>query len=92
MDIKKEQLKKGMGTTAQQMYKAYGEAVGGQNHRGEPMPAWEDLPEKIQGAWLEAAYVGMVKGTIAGMKLAHTAVEMNMVAMAEGFNLTDENE
>ncbi len=36
-------------------YTAYGEATGGKNYRGEPMPAWEDLGEKIQGAWMAAA-------------------------------------
>lgn len=36
-------------------YRAYGGAVGGKNHRGEPMPAWDDLGESIQTAWEVAA-------------------------------------
>lgn len=32
-------------------YDAYGEYVQWQNHLGRPMPAWEELPEKIRGAW-----------------------------------------
>ncbi|MFJ6841333.1 hypothetical protein ACIQRE_01540 [Streptomyces griseoluteus] len=40
---------------AQIAYRAYGGATGGQNHRGEPMPAWADLGETIQTAWEVAA-------------------------------------
>jgi hypothetical protein len=29
-------------------YKAYGEVVDYKNYAGNPMPAWEELPEKIQ--------------------------------------------
>lgn len=36
-------------------YLAYGAFTGGVNHRGEPMPAWEDLPEPIRQAWVAAA-------------------------------------
>lgn len=36
-------------------YLAYSEAVGGTTHDGRPMPAWEDLGEKIQGGWIAAA-------------------------------------
>lgn len=38
-------------------YAAYGEATGGKNFRGEPMPDWDDLGEKIQYAWIEAVRV-----------------------------------
>jgi hypothetical protein len=40
---------------ARAAYRAYGEATGGKNHRGEPMPHWEDLGEPIQYAWKRAA-------------------------------------
>ncbi|GHA01600.1 hypothetical protein ACFOOM_12045 [Streptomyces echinoruber] len=40
---------------ARTAYAAYGETTGGLNHRGEPMPAWEDLGELIQQAWIAAA-------------------------------------
>ncbi|WP_326646043.1 hypothetical protein OG884_15440 [Streptosporangium sp. NBC_01755] len=40
---------------AQTAYAAYGESTGGKNFRGEPMPAWEDLGQPIQHAWVAAA-------------------------------------
>ncbi|MCM1972343.1 hypothetical protein [Streptomyces sp. G1] len=40
---------------AKAAYAAYGGATGGKNHRGEPMPAWADLPSGIQTAWEVAA-------------------------------------
>lgn len=40
---------------AQVAYAAYGEATGGKNYQGEPMPAWADLGDTIQGAWRAAA-------------------------------------
>jgi hypothetical protein len=36
-------------------YEAYGKVTGGKNFRGEPMPAWDDLPEQIRDAWDAAA-------------------------------------
>lgn len=36
-------------------YEAYGHSTGNKNFRGEEMPAWEILPEKIKHAWLAAA-------------------------------------
>lgn len=36
-------------------YAAYGEAVDHRNFRGEPMPSWHELPEKIRLAWDAAA-------------------------------------
>lgn len=36
-------------------YDAYGQATGGLNFRGEPMPEWADLPESIRRAWEAAA-------------------------------------
>lgn len=35
-------------------YKRYGNYVGWKNYAGLPMPRWEDLTEKIQGAWFVA--------------------------------------
>lgn len=32
-------------------YRAYGQATGGLNHRGEPMPEWGELPAEIRAAW-----------------------------------------
>jgi len=35
-------------------YRAYAASTGNKNFRGDPMPAFDDLPESIQTAW-EAA-------------------------------------
>ncbi len=40
---------------AKAAYIAYGDAVAWKNHRGDPMPAWDDLPEAIRAAWVAAA-------------------------------------
>ncbi|MDH6111937.1 hypothetical protein P3T36_006880 [Kitasatospora sp. MAP12-15] len=42
-------------TPAQIAYAAYGATTSGLNHRGEPMPAWDDLPVRIRLAWAAAA-------------------------------------
>lgn len=39
---------------AHSAYKAYGEEAGWKNFRGDPMPAWEDLPENIRKYWAAA--------------------------------------
>lgn len=36
-------------------YRAYAASTGGKNYRGEPMPAWDELPQAIQVAWEAAA-------------------------------------
>lgn len=40
---------------AQIAYAAYGEATDFKNFGGEPMPAWEELPEQIQKEWCHGA-------------------------------------
>jgi hypothetical protein len=35
-------------------YQAYGKVTDGKNYQGQPMPAWEDLPEEIREAWAAA--------------------------------------
>jgi len=40
---------------AMAMYNAYGETTNFKNFQGNPMPAWEELPESIQKAWIAAA-------------------------------------
>lgn len=42
---------------ARAAYAAYGVATGGRNHAGGPMPAWDDLGDVIQHAWVCAAIV-----------------------------------
>lgn len=36
-------------------YAAYGQTTDFKNFRGDPMPAWDDLPEKIREAWVNAS-------------------------------------
>lgn len=36
-------------------YTAYGRITDFKNFRGEPMPAFDDLPPKIREAWISAA-------------------------------------
>jgi hypothetical protein len=40
---------------ARSAYAAYDTEVGGLNHQGKPMPAWQDLPDNIRKAWIKAA-------------------------------------
>lgn len=40
---------------AKMAYRAYGETTNFKNFQGNPMPAWEDLGEPIQKAWIAAA-------------------------------------
>jgi hypothetical protein len=46
---------------ARAAYQAYGEETGGKNYRGEPMPAWDDLGDKIQSAWRRAVSAVVVR-------------------------------
>jgi len=39
----------------QEAYHAYGEVTSFKNYRGESMPPWDELPEKIKHAWKAAA-------------------------------------
>ncbi|MET8765872.1 hypothetical protein [Streptomyces sp. NPDC004658] len=41
-----------LGLTA---YLAYSEPTSGATHDGRPMPAWDDLGDTVQGAWIAAA-------------------------------------
>lgn len=36
-------------------YEAYGQVTEFKNFRGDPMPEWPDLPDKIREAWEAAA-------------------------------------
>lgn len=38
-------------------YQTYGEAVGGRNVRGHPLPGWEDLGDVVQTGWMRSAGV-----------------------------------
>jgi hypothetical protein len=38
-------------------YTAYGKMIDFKNFQGNPMPLFDELPERIQEAWIEAANV-----------------------------------
>lgn len=40
---------------AESAYRAYGDQAEWKNYAGDPMPAWADLGERIQGCWTAAA-------------------------------------
>lgn len=40
---------------AREMYEAYGGYTDWKNFQGNPMPQWNELPERIQKAWETAA-------------------------------------
>ena len=40
---------------AREAYKAYGAVTDFKNFQGNPMPEWDDLPQKIRDAWVAAA-------------------------------------
>lgn len=40
---------------AREAYAAYGRETGGTNFYGLPMPEWDQLGQRIQGAWTAAA-------------------------------------
>lgn len=44
-------LQPGILEAAQIAYLAYGQTTDFKNFQGNPMPAWQELPEKIQEAW-----------------------------------------
>lgn len=49
-------------------YQAYGNYVDFKNFQGNPMPSWNDLGEKIQGAW-QAAALKVWKLALDGLEL-----------------------
>lgn len=42
-------------TLARVAYAAYGNSTGHLNYQGNPMPTWDELPERIRTAWIAAA-------------------------------------
>ena len=46
---------------SQVAYEAYGQSTGGLNYQGQPMPAWEALPQPIRQAWHAAANAVLVE-------------------------------
>lgn len=52
---------------ARTAYLAYGKETGGLNHKGDPMPDYDDLTEKTQQAWVAAA-IAIVKTVVDELK------------------------
>ncbi|MGW1034997.1 hypothetical protein ACWD4Z_22775 [Streptomyces antibioticus] len=46
-------------------YAAYGQAVGGRTHDGQPLPAWDDLAEQTRAGWTAAGRAA-VAATLTG--------------------------
>lgn len=48
-------------------YEAYAEFTGGKTFDGRDMPKWDDLPDRIKGAWYAAwrAIVDKERGVVA---------------------------
>lgn len=46
-------------------YAAYGLVVHYKNHAGQPMPEFDDLPERTRNAWVAAAETARVTGILA---------------------------
>lgn len=44
-----------MSELAKVAYEAYTASSGGKNYRGDPCPAWHELPEAIRGHWRAVA-------------------------------------
>jgi len=42
-------------TLGQIAFEAYNEAVGGKTWDGKPIPAWQDVSEKVRNGWNKAA-------------------------------------
>lgn len=43
-------------TYGETAYRAYAEETGGKTYDGREMPAWADLGESVQQAWVAAAH------------------------------------
>jgi hypothetical protein len=41
-------------------YTAYGRVTDFKNFQGNPMPKWDELPEKIQGAWIASVQAVLI--------------------------------
>lgn len=48
---------------AQRAYQAYGSTTEFKNYQGLPMPEFNDLPQKIKDAWVNAAYTVYLEST-----------------------------
>lgn len=51
-----------LGELARETYCAYGSATGWKNYQGNDMPAWDDLGQPIQDAWIAASWHAYQRG------------------------------
>ncbi len=83
-----------MKETAHVAYDAYGDFVEWKNFRGDPMPQWGQLPEKIQGTWRAAcaaishpigspSYTKQLEVQLAGCGVAATGWSSSLGAEAK---------
>lgn len=63
---------------AKTAYDAYSKAVGGKAFNGDPLPWFQDTPEKIQNAWKEAvkpvANAALTAGLILSIPIVATLI------------------
>ena len=53
-------------------YRAYAAVTGGKNHIGEDMPLFDQLPKKIQSAWVAATqHIHRLEQSITVMSATH---------------------
>lgn len=77
---------------ARAAYEAYGNATGGKNYQGLPMPRWDDLGDAIQYAWVCAGIVAASAAGTANVTAAQrwTLLELRRAqrAMLDGWGET----
>jgi hypothetical protein len=52
---------------AELAYAAYGTSVNWTTVQGDPMPRWEDLPERLHVAWEAASVAAHAAATLSGL-------------------------
>ncbi len=67
---------------AWEAYAAYAEATGGKTWDGRDMPTWDQLGERIQGAWRAAATAVAARHEVAGVR--RVRVHVTEVHQVEG--------
>lgn len=68
MDEAKDSYAEGV---ARKLYHAYGSVTEFKNYAGLPMPAFNDLPERIKQAWSAVAARAVVEGMMFGPRAAY---------------------
>lgn len=63
---------------AQVAYNSYGSVTDYKNFQGNPMPSWEQLPPKIQEAWIAASETCYNAGRIDGISSMQQSIHHNI--------------